>query len=534
MTPGDQISDPPSPLTDAPGAPAPADGGNRYWSDVAAWEALVAAQTGQPAPSRRRRRLLFGGIAATLSAVVAASILVVANSAGPSWPRSIAPIAAFVSKDRHLSFLHAVPVRFVDPKIFDKQIAQQDQPSNASQRADVAVAAAEYRALGLIGGAVNLDAAQTAVDSGSVLAYYDDQQKDVVVRGTTLDPAAKVTIAHELTHTLQDQHFNLSRIDNGATTADGSFAVTALEEGDAVNTQGDYEASLPTQEQKRADAEMNASGGTSSGSSKTGPTYDSSYLDVSSGEPYVLGPDFNLVLFAKGGEQAVNQAFEHPPTTELDIVNPAAYLLGTTTHQLATPAIPRGSKRIGSPDSFGAFDVYMVLSGYLDARTALLAADSWGGGSYVQFRHGAQSCTNVNLEGRSTATDLLLRSAFEDWAQDLPLHQASVTTHGSVINVTACDPGRLATVGNRSRDHAVTILDERNSNIGYALLYGVTAPTVALCFGDQALGDQALLQAENTMNSSYSTPPASVQRSFDTETKRLATLCSGPHPPPAA
>ncbi|HVA10416.1 MAG TPA: hypothetical protein VNG12_27190 [Acidimicrobiales bacterium] len=531
MTTGNPIGDPPPHPQHAPGETTPEDAGTPY---SAAWEALVAAQTVQPPPSRRRRRLLFSGIAVTLSAVVVASILVVADAGGPSWPSSIAPIAAFVSKDRHLTFLHAVPVRFVDPKTFDKEIARQDQPANASQRADIANAAAEYRALGLIGGAVNLDAAQTAVDSGSVLAYYDDQRKDVVVRGTKLDPATKVTIAHELTHTLQDQHFNLNRIDNGATTADSSFAVTALEEGDAVNTQGDYESTLPISAQRRADAEMNSSGGTSSGSSKAGPTDNSSYLNVSSGVPYVLGPDFNLVLYAKGGEQAVNHAFVHPPTTELDIVNPAAYLLGTTTRHVPTPALPRGSTREGSPDSFGAFDVYMVLSGYADARTALLAADGWGGGTYVQFRHGAHSCTNVDLVGRSAATGLLLQSAFESWARDLPLHQASVSMHGSVIEVTACDPGKLTTVGTQSRDHAVTILDERNSNIGYALLAGVTSPTVALCFGDQALGDKTLLQSENSMNSSYSSPSGSVQKTFDTETKRLVTACERPHPPPAA
>ena len=42
------------------------------------------------------------------------------------------------------------------------------------------------------------------------LAFYDPRTQDVYVRGTdTTAPATRVTLAHELTHALQDQHFDL-------------------------------------------------------------------------------------------------------------------------------------------------------------------------------------------------------------------------------------------------------------------------------------------------------------------------------------
>jgi hypothetical protein len=458
-------------------------------------------------------------------AVVVSTVVVAVGQSSQPWPKSIAPIAAFVSKDRHLAFLHTVPVHFVAPRTFDKQIAQQDRSSSPAQRADDARTAAEYRALGLIGGAVNLNAAQTSVDAGNVLAYYDQQKQDIVVRGTRLDPATKVTLAHELTHTLQDQHFNLTKLDNQADSSDRNFALTALVEGDAVLTQDDYSASLPVRQQEQANA-VNNSPGPSSGSGG-GPTHDASFLDVSSAVPYVLGPDFTLVLYLNGQTSTINSAFLHPPTTELDILNPSDYLLHTNTHVVRTPTLPKGSSRDGSSDSFGAFDAYMTLSGYMDARTALTAADGWGGGSVVQYREGGRTCTRVDVIGQTAATTELLDHAFSSWAQALPLRQATVSTPRSLVEITACDPGDLVTAGSRSRNHALDIVDERNSNIGDAFYYGVTSAQVALCVGDQALGDPTLLNAEARANAGYSAPPSSLQSVLDTQTNHLISLCRG-------
>ncbi len=506
-------------------------GGSRWW-DGTAW----APDPPGPAPAliepvrpRRRRPLLWGSAAAVLVVALVASVLATEGPANPPWPASIAPIAAFVAKDRGLVFLHTVPVHFLAPKVFDRQIAQQDRADTASQKAETAQSAAEYRALGLLGGAVNLNAAQTALDSGSILAYYDDQAKDVVVRGTALDPATQITLAHELTHTLQDQHFNLTNLENRADTADRDLALTSLVEGDAVLTQNDYAASLSTAQQQKANAEQNAGAPSSSGPS--GPTHDSSYLDVSSEEPYVLGPDFELALYGNGGSGAVNRAFQHPPTTELDILNPAAYLLGTPTHTVAPPKPPEGTRRVGSPDSFGAFDLYLLLSGYMDARAALIAADGLSGGAYAQYRQDGRTCTRVALAGRTAATAGILASALTSWASSLPLRQAVVRAHSRSVTISACDPGKAATAGPRSLSHALDTVDERNSNLSQAYAYGVTAPQVALCVGDQALADTALLSAEQTANTSYRAPAGAVQSVIDTQTKHLITLCQGAHPP---
>jgi hypothetical protein len=335
-----------------------------------------------------------------------------------------------------------------------------------------------------------------------------------------------------MTHTLQDQHFNLSQLDNRSDTADSAFAESAVVEGDAVLTQNDYEASLPAAQQRQADAEMAAGGGSSSTPGvRPGPTTDSSFLDVASAVPYVLGPDFVLVLYDTGGLGAMNQAFIHPPPTQLDILDPSAYLSGTSVRTLPPPHLTKGQKRDGSPDAFGAFDTFMTLAGYMDARTALAAADGWGGGSYVQYTQGAKSCTKVDIKGRTGATGLALVAAFNTWAQALPLHQATIGSAGGTLVVTACDPGRQGTAGTRSREHALDIAHIRNENLGDAFTYGVTSPRVAQCVGDQALADPALLAAQSTADQSAAAPSQSVEGTIDSQTKHLIALCRGSSPP---
>ena len=70
------------------------------------------------------------------------------------------------------------------------------------------------------------------------------------MRGTDLDDVdVRVTLVHELTHALQDQHFDLTKLDRGVETSGEDFALTALVEGDATSVEDDYLFSLPDDEQ---------------------------------------------------------------------------------------------------------------------------------------------------------------------------------------------------------------------------------------------------------------------------------------------
>jgi hypothetical protein len=79
--------------------------------------------------------------------------------------------AAEVARLRGLEFEHPVPIRYLAPKDFEKQLAQGDL--SPADRKQVTHEEAVFRALGLIGGKVDLLRAFATQQSSGTLAYYD-------------------------------------------------------------------------------------------------------------------------------------------------------------------------------------------------------------------------------------------------------------------------------------------------------------------------------------------------------------------------
>src|SRR5580693_1007504 len=94
-------------------------------------------------PSWGRRLWMVPLAGLTVATLLAAGLAWSQSPSALTWPASIVPIAAFVSHDRGLAFLHPVPVHFQSPRTFDRQTAAQDQPDGATQKAEVLLQAAE-------------------------------------------------------------------------------------------------------------------------------------------------------------------------------------------------------------------------------------------------------------------------------------------------------------------------------------------------------------------------------------------------------
>src|ERR1700733_8071569 len=150
-----------------------------------------------------------GGLVASVVLVLVVFLALVIASLGldghsfwpAQWDARLAPITQRDQQLRGLTYVHPVPVVFLTDKAFVKRLNANDTPS-ASDRADIAREAGTFRSLGFIGGKVDLQKAATAASDAGVLAYYDDDLKEIVVRGTTLDVSHRATLAHELTHVL--------------------------------------------------------------------------------------------------------------------------------------------------------------------------------------------------------------------------------------------------------------------------------------------------------------------------------------------
>src|SRR6185436_18525098 len=134
-----------------------------------------------------------------------------------AWDPRIEPIAHEVEQLRHLRFRHPVPARFLSDRAFRKEVTSDEHLTAEDRRRD-RVSEAELRSLGLVEGPFDLRTTVDDVQGSDVLAFYDSDRKRIVVRGKHLDAEHRVTLAHELTHGLQDQHYDLTKLQDAADT----------------------------------------------------------------------------------------------------------------------------------------------------------------------------------------------------------------------------------------------------------------------------------------------------------------------------
>jgi hypothetical protein len=437
----------------------------------------------EPARDRREPARLIGlAVFVALLSVAAGSVFVTESSAGSwfptRWDARVAPIAAEVARLRGLTFEHPVAIRYLAPKDFEKQIGDNGAPT-ADDRAQLTREEAVFRALGLIGGKVDLRAALNTSEKSSTLAYYDPGQQQIFVRGTTLDAEHRVTVAHELTHVLQDQHFDLRKLEKRAAdskTGDAS-ALRALVEGDAVRIEDDYRSHLSAADKKEYDRESAAEGKRVGKETSTVPDI----VDLLSSAPYELGPSTIRVLLDSGGNSGVDAALTGPTPSTSVFVAPADL---APPNSVDAPLLPAGAVAQGDAESFGPFETYLTLSMRLDPGVALKAADVVSGGRAVTFRTDGTSCYRVALSAISAQSRPVLASAVRSWAHGRA--KTAVDAVGDLVGFTACDPGRNAPVPSSQRFHtAVEFLGIRTGltvEVAKANLAGDVARCIARVF----------------------------------------------------
>lgn len=402
---------------------------------------VPAPPSSVPAPPQRRRVWpwvvgAFGVIA--IAVTVGLTLLAVRDHHHypKAWDAKIAPIVAFVEKHRGLTYTHAVPVEYLPDKEFEALVTGQDSavadPSDADSEASL-------RALGLIAGDTKLQQDSTKIQSSGVLAFYSDREEKVVVRGTgALDAGTRVILAHELTHALQDQHFDLNKLRTEA-AAGGDLAVLSLIEGDAVSIENEYYSSLSTADQTAYDvAQAKDYGEFQAAIADVAPV-----LSLEFDAPYEFGPAFVAALRDDGGYGRVDEAFADPPTSMEQVMWPARYLAGRDPLAVDIPKSIETESELFPPEPLGAFETFLVLAQRLDPKVALTAARGWRGDeALVIKKKDGTVCVRENVVGDSAATTKVIGDAYKAWAAAGPKDLVTVASENGHVLVTACDPGK--------------------------------------------------------------------------------------------
>ncbi len=397
-----------------------------------------------PRPRHPRRCSSCSRRASTAATAAGAKATTTTAPTPKRWDPRIAPIADEVAKLRKLDFEHPVAAEFLDDAAFEKKVTTDRGKLSTQDKRDLERSQAQLRAVGLIGADVDLFDAVGSLQTSGVLAYYDPKTKKITVKGTNLDDVStRVTVAHELTHALQDQHFDLQKLEKAAAADHGSTVLHTIAEGDAVRIQNAYEKTLSAADQQ-AYASQDAQTSEQAQSEITAKGVPDS-LSVVFQAPYVLGPSMLDAVIAKDQDKGVDALFEDPPTADAAFVTPSTLIDHRTFQTVPTPKLEAGEKRAGKPDVFGSLSLFQVLSSRIDNATALSAADAWDGDSMVTFTRNDQTCLRATFAGRGTDGTKTIGAALQQWATQMPAGSATVDAAADRVTLTACDPGSAAT-----------------------------------------------------------------------------------------
>jgi hypothetical protein len=223
-------------------------------------------------------------------------------------------------------------------------------------------------------------------------------------------PAERFTLAHELTHADDDQHFHLARMNDLENACDDerlSAAVGAVE-GSAVY----FSEQVVQQFFSAGDIAKLAPGG--GGGTPSGVPPFVEHLAV---WPYLQGPNFILGLRAAGGLHEVNTALEDIPASTEQIMHPEKFPkdrpVPVDVPDLG-PALGSGWRDLDVMDT-GEEWLREMLALRLDGSVANDAAAGWGGAEYRAWTDGTHVAVVLDTEWDTPADASQFVAAMRTW-----------------------------------------------------------------------------------------------------------------------
>ena len=223
-----------------------------------------------------------------------------------------------------------------------------------------------------------------------ILGYYQIDEKilTAVIDEEQLEPRGWLIYAHEYTHALQDQQFDLSMIlEPGDDGFDIIKAVRALMEGDANFTQFLFYESLPQEQQALLAKELE--GDIEEFSRSQEVTQAPRIIRETFGWEHGAGPGFVFRLYLEGGFDAINEAYQNLPQSTEQVLHPEKYLAGEEPHTVELPelasALGNGWQQRDT-GVLGELRTRIYLGTFLSEDQADGAATGWGGDRYALMK----------------------------------------------------------------------------------------------------------------------------------------------------
>lgn len=334
----------------------------------------------------------------------------------------------------------------VEPTIIDRTTLQanlrvefdKDNPAG-----EIAKGEAIEKGLGLLPASASLRDLYVKLQGSQVIGYYDPSAKQlfIVSHDGGLGPTERLTYAHEFTHELQDEHFDLNALGLKQLhdDSDRGLAILSLVEGDAVGVQTAWmSANLTRGELAEVAAEASDPTMLAILASMPPILLETSLFPYSGGLSFVGG------LRAQGGNAAVDAAFGRPPASTEQILHPEKYAAGEGPVAVVLP--DDLAARFGTAwteyatDTMGELQIRVWLKqGGIGGAVARTAAAGWGGDRMILVR------------GADTSTVLVFKSAWDSVADADEFRSAAVQAiAGLGLDGAVAESGRSVVIGIRS------------------------------------------------------------------------------------
>ena len=346
---------------------------------------------------------------------------------------------------------------------FERRLVSSDElrqmlEDNLAENADdIEIADRLYSLLGIVEPGSSLEDLLLDVYTNIVVGLFDTDENVlfVVADADEFTLSNELTVAHEVTHALQQQHFNIRDIrDPYEDNSDRVRAITALIEGDASLVDLIYRLRVFNDAQREQHLEESQSADISA--YRAAPAF----IQRTVAFPYFEGANFAIYLFQQYGDfTAIDAAYEALPESTEQILHPE--LLGLDSpREIAMPdladSLGDGWSEVDR-DVMGELFIAALLEGALAPDMAAIAAAGWGGDAFLLLEgpSGDEALASVSVwDSEEDAAEF--SSALMEYFQGITgaeewMEQESI--HGEVAHRIATEG--VATVDVRSNGDTV-------------------------------------------------------------------------------
>lgn len=323
-------------------------------------------------------------------------------------PADVEQVESQVEQVRELDFLRPVAVQPVSAEEIAGKLEgafDDTYPKEFYERRTVA-----WQTLGVIPRDVTIRDALLAFQTGQVVGFYNPLDGELVYRADgQLGIVERVTLAHELTHAIDDQHFDLARIDGIAARCRDEAFQAAL---GAVEGSAQFFAVKVLFEFPPVDGDFSGLGD-GGGLPEGVPPFIADLLLW----PYTAGQAFVTALDSRGGVDEIDGALRAFPTTTEQILHPERY----PTDRPTPVDVPDLAGELGA--AWGDLDAMQVGEAWLQAMLELrldpaiaeAAAAGWDGGIYRAFTDGDDAVVVAATAWDTTADADAFAQAVREW-----------------------------------------------------------------------------------------------------------------------